>query len=963
MLSFVSNKSSSKPPVLFEIRIDKNNSSTPSGNNDVLIFKGPPEEAPSILLTGNIVLSITEPMHIKSMYLKLTGDVRIKVPLTFHTQKGEPITRLSRFDKRFYEHTWGNKNFKDHLSKMNTSSTNSANISSVNSSNNLQASNQFQSIDKPSSHENANVARPDTLSKQKKAKSTTNLKRFASSFSSTALNGSTTSLSTINKPHHDPKGSATSSAGSSHLLPKGNYEFPFSLVLPGNTTESVEGMPHACCVYKLQAVIERGRYLSDLQVKKHIRIIRTHAADSLDLSETVAVDNCWPKKVEYTISTPAKAVIIGSSIPIHMAFVPLAKGLKLGTIKCYLLENSAIVSVHGDPYQQERIIAKSKTPNPLKTNRDANYFQHSDYQYYLNESEQQAEAAGSGRDDQGEFQDKWEVTLFLDTPTSLSKCTQDCTILTYMRVRHKLKFVISLINSDGHVSELRASLPIQLFISPFVPISCKSVDPLDTASRTSSAPTSDAEDEGYNGNGVSKRHNQSNNTQGEPGDDTVLFDSSTNLLYDSVVNAINSKSSENLAGSQSTQDQQSLPALLHSKSSPQITTPLTRANGSRHGSNASGLNMMSTTPINSTADLLAYSRQHSSMVLTNLLAPPNYEHRVYDKLWDGVKYIESGQTTPKGKTPLKSNGTANQTSGNNGNFAEQNSSALDLGALQNGLQRLQLERADSRQGNSTPPALGTNFPPALSNDYFSKMSLTNVPTVSHLSRTTSFHASEPQTLSGVSADEASNIKKWKNVGSLAKVPSYKDTMKSATAGSQIDLPPVYDPQDYEKQPAVLGDDFLKRPKQSRVRGGSNENMPTLGLSALRRNNSSGLSMYRTNSANSTDNISDNNDSGIVIGQMSKPNFITGKVNNNESTESNGHPTHQRTPSGSSMFRKNKTVTKKFGFGMTPMHQHQHQSQSSLPAMNQGTPPPTQQPHNPLGLKNKSRSFSNFFAAE
>ncbi|KAL6940094.1 hypothetical protein ACO0QE_003978 [Hanseniaspora vineae] len=955
MLSFVSNKSSSKPPVLFEIRIDKNNSTTPSGNNDVLILKGPPEEAPSILLTGNIVLSITEPMYIKTMYLKLTGDVRIKVPLTFHTQKGEPLTRLSRFDKRFYEHTWGNKNFKDHLSQMSSST----NVSSLNNNSDMfQTSNQFQSVNSPHSNENANPVRPDILSKQKKAKSTTNLKRFASSFSSTALNGSTASLSTINKTHHDSKGSATSSAGSSHLLAKGNYEFPFSLVLPGNTTESVEGLPHACCVYKLQAVIERGKYLSDLQIKKHIRIIRTHAADSLDLSETVAVDNCWPKKVEYTISTPAKAVIIGSSIPIHMALVPLAKGLKLGTIKCYLLENSAIVSVHGDPYQQERIIAKSKTPNPLKTNRDANYFQHSDYQYYLNESEQEAEAASNGRDDQGEFQDKWEVTLYLDTPTSLSKCTQDCTILTYMRVRHKLKFVISLINSDGHVSELRASLPIQLFISPFVPISCKSVDPLDTASRNSSAPTSDAEDDGYNGHGTSKRHN---NTHEEPKDDTILFDSSTNLLYDSVINAINSKSSENLANSQSNQDHQSLPALMHSKSSPQITTPLTRANGSRHGSNASGLNMLSTTPINSTADLLAYSRQHSSMVLTNLLAPPNYENRVYDKLWDGVKYIESGQTTPKGKKSLNINGTTNQDSGNSGNFDEQNSSALDLNALQNGLQRLQLERGDSRQSVNTPPASGTNFPPSLSNDYFSQMSLTNVPTVSHLSRTTSFHASQPQTSTAISTDEASNIKKWKNAGSLAKVPSYKDTMKSATAGSQIDLPPVYDPQDYEKQPAVLGDDFLKRPKQSRVRGGSNENMPTLGLNALRRNNSSGLSMYRTNSGNSTDYVSDNNDSGIVIGQMNKPNFVTGKINNNENTEPSGYHTHQRTPSGSSMFRKNKTVTKKFGFGMTPMHQHQ--SQSSLPAMNQGTPPPAQQPPKTLSLKNKSRSFSNFFSAE
>lgn len=66
--------------------------------------------------------------------------------------------------------------------------------------------------------------------------------------------------------------------------------------------------------------------------------------------------------------------------------------------------------------------------------------------------------------------DKWEIDTFLRIPPSLSKCTQDCDIQTHLKVRHKLKFNIGLCNPDGHTSELRASLPVQIFISPFVTV-------------------------------------------------------------------------------------------------------------------------------------------------------------------------------------------------------------------------------------------------------------------------------------------------------------------------------------------------------------------------------------------------------------------------------------------------------------------------------------------------------------
>ncbi|GME81238.1 unnamed protein product [[Candida] boidinii] len=64
-------------------------------------------------------------------------------------------------------------------------------------------------------------------------------------------------------------------------------------------------------------------------------------------------------------------------------------------------------------------------------------------------------------------------------PPSLSKLTQDCDISNYVKVRHKIKFAIGLVNSDSHVSELRATLPVSLFISPFVQIVANNDDAAD----------------------------------------------------------------------------------------------------------------------------------------------------------------------------------------------------------------------------------------------------------------------------------------------------------------------------------------------------------------------------------------------------------------------------------------------------------------------------------------------------
>ncbi|CAI5756831.1 unnamed protein product [Candida verbasci] len=396
MLKKQHHHNSSRSTSLFEIRLK-------NLDHDVLILKGNEHEAASALLSGNIVLSVNEPINIKRLTLRLYSTLKLKNELPSNNPNSG--RRVISFNKKIYEHVWDHNEFNQYLNKMyeHNSSINGA-------------------------------GSPPALSKNH---STTSLKGLRSK---SALNLS--SLSSHSSSTTNLSGLSGSSSSNSHVLVSGNYEIPFSAILPGKMPESVEGLPGCSAVYRLEATIDRGKFHSSMITRKHLRVVRTLTTDAVELSETIAVDNTWPKKVEYSLSCPTRALAIGSGSPISMMLVPLLKGLQLGDIKIQLVEFYSYVGNLPPAYSNERIITSKKISKP---NPD-------------------------------EMLDKWEIDTFLKIPASLSKCTQDVELFNYVKVRHKIKFNIGLINPDGHVSELRASLPIILFISPFVTVSGKHDD-------------------------------------------------------------------------------------------------------------------------------------------------------------------------------------------------------------------------------------------------------------------------------------------------------------------------------------------------------------------------------------------------------------------------------------------------------------------------------------------------------
>jgi hypothetical protein len=74
--------------------------------------------------------------------------------------------------------------------------------------------------------------------------------------------------------------------------------------------------------------------------------------------------------------------------------------------------------------------------------------------------------------------DEWNIRGHIEVPNSLDRCTQDCDA-NFIKVKHRyvsyyistncsVKFVIGLQNADGHISEVRASLPVALVLPPYI---------------------------------------------------------------------------------------------------------------------------------------------------------------------------------------------------------------------------------------------------------------------------------------------------------------------------------------------------------------------------------------------------------------------------------------------------------------------------------------------------------------
>ncbi|TVY20690.1 putative HECT-type ubiquitin ligase-interacting protein creD [Lachnellula arida] len=241
-------------------------------------------------------------------------------------------------------------------------------------------------------------------------------------------------------------GPGSASKHTSTLL-AGNYEWPFELVIPGSMAESVEGLHESHIVYKLKATVARGKLAYDLHAWKPVRVVRTLDPSALELAHAMTVENVWPNKIEYQLIIPQKAIIFGTAIDVEMRFTSLLKGLRIGQIKCLLIEEQE--------FRLPGLTAQSERRH--KHTRDID-----NWTFEMNEEEHYHDLLEDG-------QDGYVLKEQMPLPKKLSRYIQDVEVHG-IKIRHKVKFTVALHNPDGHVSELRATLPVTVFISPNMPL-------------------------------------------------------------------------------------------------------------------------------------------------------------------------------------------------------------------------------------------------------------------------------------------------------------------------------------------------------------------------------------------------------------------------------------------------------------------------------------------------------------
>lgn len=435
-----------------EIQLEGNAGS----NDDIVLLSGPPLEASAHHFFGKIVLSTLEQSYVRRVSIKLVGNLRLRWadnPGTKHL----PV----KYEKELYSQEFSDFQLPGKPVQSPPMSQRATPVASLTNLASYFGGHKHKSLGSSTKLSSLSREPSPKMSRQSSTTSLINLAgpyigsngigpRSSSHVHLSSLNnasqngnngsnsGSGSGGSGLGSAGSSPGASSESAAGNNgkmHVVPLGIHEFPFDLVIPGDINESIEGNDYGQLTYSLVTTVDRGSHKSKLSAHRHIRIVRTVGVDNYDLAHTVSIENTWPKKVDYRIDIPCRAIALGTQLQVNFALVPLDKGLKLGRIKGEIVEYSTLSSPLSPTREEQKVVHQQIFDVP------ENFDQ---------------------------YADEWAFSHLADIPRSLSRCTQDAFVEPYVKINHKFRCFVSLINRDGHTSELRASLPITIFISPHI---------------------------------------------------------------------------------------------------------------------------------------------------------------------------------------------------------------------------------------------------------------------------------------------------------------------------------------------------------------------------------------------------------------------------------------------------------------------------------------------------------------
>lgn len=397
MFSFTKASSNRFQPSLFDIRLH-------SASRNILFLEGQTGEANKLVLSGHVVFAIPEEVSLKAVNLNLVGVFRLDFLESFQNCNGKVVAACPvRRQKIVVRCEWDN---------LLTSPKGRVVKAGVNDE------------DKPENTKGRTQQALRMISTKRKSDVVYFSKEIPTGI--TPFSSSESSRSEIQSKDDDDS--------TMYKLPRGNYSLPFTVELPGDIPETVEGLRCGVVLYRLESRLRGSKqFRQEPRARKYVRIFRRPLQTELLLCEDCSVESTWPNKVEYEVRLPKKALPMGGKAKIHILVVPLVKGLRLGKINASIQQYFSLKGEDEESYEDEKTVYQCTLPSVPMEDMSP---------------------------------DKWSLEARITLPKNLKQCTPDVELKDdLIRVRHKLAIDINIINCDGHTSQVRSRLPIILYLS------------------------------------------------------------------------------------------------------------------------------------------------------------------------------------------------------------------------------------------------------------------------------------------------------------------------------------------------------------------------------------------------------------------------------------------------------------------------------------------------------------------
>ena len=280
----------------------------------------------------------------------------------------------------------------------------------------------------------------------------------------------------------------------SHTLKAGRHSFPFRLYIGGHLPSSISTTVFggANISYKLRAAVYRPGLVPNLHALLPITVIRSFTHDSLEYQQSSEIENTWPGKLMYSILLPHKAWAAGDTLTAVAKFVPISKGVKVLSITSTISETVRLlpntthkmaapeftrpVAVTKHEVFGGKLVCVSechyKNRVPLLYHPEDGSGQASPVPVHDTGRESLAESsaqAGSNVGDEAEADDEQSGDLVARLDITLPSFLTPTHYVEPITVIHRVRWSILIANLDGHTSELRCSLSINVLDNRVLP--------------------------------------------------------------------------------------------------------------------------------------------------------------------------------------------------------------------------------------------------------------------------------------------------------------------------------------------------------------------------------------------------------------------------------------------------------------------------------------------------------------